>query len=72
MNREFPKLAREFVEEHAKLISMRIILALVFGGLALAIFGAAVVRERGGRTLPFRRPRPLLTVEEAVRWRATA
>jgi hypothetical protein len=68
MNMEFPRSAREFVEEHAKLISMRIILALVFGGLALAIFGAAVVRERGSR-IPFRKPR-LLTVEEAVRWRA--
>ena len=71
MKLEFPVSAREFVEEHAKLIPMRIILALVFGGLALAIFGAAVVRERGGRALPFRKPK-LLTVEEAVRWRASA
>jgi hypothetical protein len=70
MKLEIPVSAREFVEEHAKLTPMRIILALVFGGLALAIFGAAVVRERGGRSLPFRKSRPLLTVEEAVRWRA--
>jgi hypothetical protein len=68
MSTEIPLKARAFLEEHAKLTPMRIILALVFGGLALAIFGAAVVRERGGR-IPFRRPR-LLTVEEAVRWRA--
>ena len=69
MRTEIPAHARAFLEEHVKLTPMRIILALVFGGLALAIFGAAVVRERGGH-IAFRRHRPLLTVEEAVRWRA--
>ena len=69
MSTEIPVTARAFLEEHAKLTPMRIILALVFGGLALAIFGAAMVRERGGR-ISLRRHRPLLTVEEAVRWRA--
>lgn len=71
MSMEILRPAREFVEEHAKVTPMRIILALVFGGLALAIFGAAVVRERGGHSIPFRKPR-LLTVEEAVRLRASA
>jgi hypothetical protein len=42
---------------------------LVFGGLALAIFGARLSASVGAQpSLP--QERPLLTVEEAVRWRA--
>ena len=69
MKLEFPVSARQFVEEHATITPMRIIVAVVFGGLALAIFGTAVVRERGSR-FSISRHRALLSVEEAARGNA--
>ena len=57
----------EFGGDHANMTAMRIILTLLFGGLALALFGVAVRSDRGRAII--RRSRPLLTVEEAVRWR---
>jgi hypothetical protein len=47
---------------------MRIIWTVLFGALVTLLFGAVLVRERGRLTAP--RFRRLLTVEEAVRWRA--
>jgi hypothetical protein len=47
---------------------MRLIWTVLLGALVTLLFGAVLVRERG--RLPVPRFRRLLTVEEAVRWRA--
>jgi len=47
---------------------MRLIWTVLFGALITLLFGAVLVRERG--RLPTPRFRRLMTVEEAVRWRA--
>ena len=48
---------------------MRLFWTVLFGALVTLLFGAVLVRERGVR-LPAPRFRRLMTVEEAVRWRA--
>jgi hypothetical protein len=47
---------------------MRIILTILFGGL-LMVLVRVFAQERVTFDMPRRRRRPLLTVEEAVRWR---
>ncbi len=55
-------------DDHGSFGAMRIILALVFGGILVMIFGA-MAREHV-RITPIRRRRgPVLTVEEAIRLR---
>jgi len=54
-------------EDHARFTLMRIVLTILFGGLLMLLLGA-VATNRPITQLP-RRRRPLLTVEEAVRWR---
>jgi len=54
-------------EDHAKLMAVRIILTILFGGLVMVLL-RIFARDRVIFEMP-RRRRPLLTVEEAVRWR---
>jgi hypothetical protein len=61
-------LVDEPAEDHAKLMAMRIILTILFGGL-LMVLVRIFAQERVTFDMPRRRRRPLLTVEEAVRWR---
>ena len=52
---------------YATILAMRIILTILFGGLIMVLF-RAIASDRVAFDGP-RRKRPLLTVEEAVRWR---
>jgi hypothetical protein len=61
-------LVDEPAEDHGKLVAMRIILTILFGGVLMVLF-RVFAQERVAFDMPRRRRRPLLTVEEAVRWR---
>jgi hypothetical protein len=54
-------------EDFARLTFVRIVLTILFGGLLMVLF-RAVTQDRPILERP-RKRRPLLTVEEAVRWR---
>ncbi len=54
-------------EGYGTILAMRIILTILFGGLIMVLF-RAIASDRLAFEGP-RRRRPLLTVEEAVRWR---
>src|SRR5882672_12470315 len=54
-------------EGYGTILAMRIILTILFGGLIMVLF-RALASDRLAFEGP-RRKRPLLTVEEAVRWR---
>ena len=54
-------------EGYGTVLAMRIVLTILFGGLIMVLF-RAIANDRVAFDGP-RRKRPLLTVEEAVRWR---
>jgi len=54
-------------EDFVRLTFLRVVLTILFGGLLMVLF-RAVTQDRSLIERP-RKRRPLLTVEEAVRWR---
>ena len=54
-------------EDFVRLTFIRVVLTILFGGLLMVLF-RAMTQDRSIIERP-RKRRPLLTVEEAVRWR---